>query len=184
MFWTSVDGTLAGSARVKVYLAEDAGLIYEIGMDAEGHPCSEDDFLWRIGGGQAVSRQSRGEVLGSAAEQITKYMAGRLIDFDLPLAYRGTEFQVSVWQSLTRIPFGETRSYGEVAQAIGNPGAMRAVGQANGRNNLPLVVPCHRVIAAAGKLGGFSGGVSLKKALLAHESAVLGSRAQRVAISA
>jgi methylated-DNA-[protein]-cysteine S-methyltransferase len=184
MIWTTIDGTLAGNEQVRIYLAAEAERIYEVGMNAEGHPCSEDDFLWRIGGGTRASQRSHSGVLGEAAEQTAEYIAGRLLSFDLPLSYRGTQFQVSVWQSLTRIPFGETRSYGEVAHAIGNPGAMRAVGGANGRNNLPLFVPCHRVIAAGGKLGGFSGGVSLKKALLAHESAVLGRRAQQMAIPA
>lgn len=184
MLWTYVDGTLAGHEQVKIYLAADSDRIYQVGMNAEGHPCSEDDFRWRIGGGKTASQRSNSGVLGAAAEQVAEYMAGRLLSFDLPLSYRGTEFQVSVWQSLTHIPFGETRSYGDVAHAIGNPRAMRAVGGANGRNNLPLFVPCHRVIAAGGKLGGFSGGVSLKKALLAHESAILGSRMQQAAVSA
>ena len=181
MFWTTVDGSLTGGERVRVYMAADEGRICQIAMDAEGHPCSEDEFVWRIGG-TAASKWPTGTgsgLLDAAAEQVIDYMAGRQIHFDLPLDYRGTSFQVSVWRSLTRIPFGETRSYGEVAHMIGKPSAMRAVGQANGRNNLPLIVPCHRVVAAAGKIGGYTGGLSLKKALLAHETAVTESRRQR-----
>lgn len=177
MHWTVVDGSLAGGERIRVYLAANEERICQIWMDFEGHPCSDDEFLWRVGGAKTSSKWAGGTgtgLLDTAAEQITSYFAGRQTEFHLPLDYRGSSFQINVWQSLTRIPFGETRSYGEVANMIGNPGAMRAVGQANGRNNLPIVVPCHRVIAAAGKIGGFSGGVSLKRALLAHESAVLG----------
>jgi methylated-DNA-[protein]-cysteine S-methyltransferase len=178
VFWTAVDGSLTGGERVRVYLAADEGRICQIRMDAEGHPCSEDEFVWGIGGAAAAKwpAGTGSRLLDAAAEQVIDYMAGRQIHFDLPLDYRGTSFQVSVWRSLTRIPFGETRSYGDVARMIGKPGAMRAVGQANSRNNLPLIVPCHRVVAAAGKIGGYTGGLSLKKALLAHETAVTAKR--------
>ena len=179
ILWTSVDGQLIGGQRVRIYLAASEGRIHTIAMDAEGHPCSEDEFLWRTGHPQGAQRWPAGSgsgLLDAAAMQVEDYLAGRQLEFDLPLAYRGTLFQANVWKALTRIPFGETRSYGEVAEMIGKPAAMRAVGQANGRNNLPLIVPCHRVIAAGGKIGGFSGGLSLKIALLEHETAVLKQR--------
>jgi O-6-methylguanine DNA methyltransferase len=119
--------------------------------------------------------------------QVEDYMAGRQLTFDLPLEYQGTPFQTSVWKALTRIPFGETRTYREVAEMVGNRGAMRAVGQANRRNNLPLIVPCHRVTAAGGKLGGFAGGTEggayLKQALLDHETAILARRNQGRALA-
>ncbi|MBC8120893.1 MAG: methylated-DNA--[protein]-cysteine S-methyltransferase, partial [Gemmatimonadaceae bacterium] len=91
--------------------------------------------------------------------------------FDLPLALRGSAFQITVWQALTRIPFGETCSYGQLAVASGYPGAARAVGRANATNRIPLVIPCHRVIGADGSLSGFSGGTHLKTKLLAFEAA-------------
>jgi methylated-DNA-[protein]-cysteine S-methyltransferase len=116
--------------------------------------------------------------------QMEDYMAGRQVEFDLPLEFRGTPFQTQVWRALTKIPFGETCSYADVAEMIGKPAAMRAVGQANGRNNLPLVVPCHRVIAAGGGIGGFGGGISLKKALLNHETKVLARRREKMKLLA
>ena len=91
-------------------------------------------------------------------------------DFDLPLAPEGTEFQRNVWQRLQEIPYGETISYGELARRVGNPKASRAVGAANGQNPIPIVIPCHRVIGANGKLTGFGGGLPTKEALLALEA--------------
>jgi methylated-DNA-[protein]-cysteine S-methyltransferase len=105
--------------------------------------------------------------------ELSEYANGKRETFDVPLAFSGSEWQKIVWTELTRIPFGETRSYGEVADALGRPGAARAVGSANARNNLPVVVPCHRVIAADGTLGGFNGGLHLKERLLEHETRVL-----------
>jgi methylated-DNA-[protein]-cysteine S-methyltransferase len=106
-------------------------------------------------------------------EQLQAYFAGELIDFDLPLAPEGTEFQRKVWNALRRIPFGRTCSYADVARRVGNPQAMRAVGAANGRNRIAIVVPCHRVIAADGTLGGYGGGLDRKEWLLRHEKEVL-----------
>ena len=105
--------------------------------------------------------------------ELSEYANGNRKTFDVPLAFSGSEWQKAVWAELTRIPFGETRSYGEVADALGRPGAARAVGHANARNVLPVVVPCHRVIAADGTLGGFNGGLHLKERLLEHETRVL-----------
>lgn len=108
-------------------------------------------------------------VLRAAAMQLDEYFAGRRRVFDLPLAGAGTAFQQAVWQALLAIPFGETRSYRGIAHAIGQPNATRAVGAANGRNPLPIVAPCHRVIGTDGSLTGFGGGLENKRWLLAHE---------------
>lgn len=106
---------------------------------------------------------------GPFIEQFAAYFAGRLHRFDLPLAARGTPFQQSVWRALGDIPYGETVSYLEIAQAIGNPKAVRAVGAANGRNPLSIIVPCHRVIYRSGELTGYAGGLPIKRWLLALE---------------
>ncbi|HXQ61866.1 MAG TPA: methylated-DNA--[protein]-cysteine S-methyltransferase [Acidimicrobiales bacterium] len=109
----------------------------------------------------------------AAAEQIDAYFTGALTTFSLPLDPAGTEFQRRVWSALADIPYGATESYGALAARIGNPKACRAVGLANGRNPIPLVLPCHRVIGADGSLTGYGGGLELKKRLLDHERAVL-----------
>jgi len=112
--------------------------------------------------------------LAEAKRQIEEYFAGERQDFDLPLSPQGTAFQRRVWAELRRIPFGETISYGELAARIGKPSASRAVGAANGRNPLPVVVPCHRVIGSDGRLTGFGGGLPTKQALLDLEQRVAG----------
>lgn len=112
------------------------------------------------------------------ASQLERYFLGDLTTFDLPLAPRGTDFQLSVWQALQSIPYGQTCSYREIAVAIGAPRAVRAVGAANGRNPLCLVVPCHRVIGANGKLTGYAGGLDRKRWLLQHERALIGEDQQ------
>jgi len=103
-------------------------------------------------------------------QQLAEYFAGERKDFDLPLQLSGTEFQVQVLEELQRIPYGETTSYGDIATRIGRPKAVRAVGAANGRNPLPIVIPCHRVIGSSGDLTGFGGGLDLKEALLRLEA--------------
>ena len=108
-------------------------------------------------------------VLDAAAQQLDDYFSGRRRAFALPLNAAGTAFQRQVWDGLRRIPWGETRSYGELARCIGRERAVRAVGAANGRNPLPIVVPCHRVIGADGSLTGFAGGLPIKHQLLALE---------------
>ena len=108
----------------------------------------------------------------AAIEQIRDYLAGRRTDFDLQLDVRGTDFQLAVWRELERIPYGETRSYAQVARTIGHDRAVRAVGAANGANPIPLILPCHRVIAADGGLGGYGGGLDLKRRLLAMEQSL------------
>jgi methylated-DNA-[protein]-cysteine S-methyltransferase len=107
--------------------------------------------------------------LPAAARQLQEYFAGKRRAFDLPLNPQGTEFQQRVWRELVRIPFGETRSYGQLAKLLGNPNGSRAVGLANGRNPIALIVPCHRVIGADGSLTGFGGGLDRKEWLLSHE---------------
>jgi methylated-DNA-[protein]-cysteine S-methyltransferase len=124
-----------------------------------------------------LARPTEGEeaphnpLLAEAVRQLCAYFAGRLRDFTLPLDPRGTEFQRRVWRQLETIPYGEIRSYSEIARAIGSPAAVRAVGAANGANPIPIVVPCHRVIGANGKLVGYGGGLPLKKRLLDLEGA-------------
>lgn len=120
---------------------------------------------------QSLLRQAKycpTPLLTEAAGQLGAYFAGRLREFSLPLAPQGTPFQQRVWQELGRIPYGQTISYGELARRVGCRAA-RAVGQANGRNPLPIVIPCHRVIAADGTLGGYSGGTDVKRTLLELE---------------
>ena len=107
--------------------------------------------------------------LAPFVEQFTAYFAGKLQQFDLPMAAKGTPFQQTVWNALCDIPYGETVSYLEIAQAIGNPKAVRAVGAANGRNPLSIIVPCHRVIGRCGDLTGYAGGIPIKRWLLALE---------------
>ncbi len=108
-------------------------------------------------------------VLGRAATQLREYFAGARRVFDLPIDPRGTPFQLQVWELLRAIPYGETTSYGAIAEQLGDPGAARAVGSANHHNPLPIVIPCHRVIGADGRLVGFGGGLAIKAELLALE---------------
>ena len=109
-------------------------------------------------------------VLRETTRQLGEYFTGRRRAFDLPLEFRGTDFQRQVWSALLAIPFGETRSYLDVARLLGNPAAVRAVGAANGRNPISIIAPCHRVIGTSGELTGFGGGLEAKAWLLAHES--------------
>jgi methylated-DNA-[protein]-cysteine S-methyltransferase len=136
-------------------VASDEGIrLIELNGGAEipGNECPSNPLLLRV------------------VEQLHAYFAGELRDFDLPLDMQGTEFQRRVWCELQNIPYGETRSYSYVANAIGAPKAVRAVGAANGRNPIPIIVPCHRVIGAAGSLVGYGGGLSMKKFLLDLEA--------------
>jgi len=142
---------------------------------------SEDDTLTRLHmsphtGEHGVApdwvRADDDPVLASAREQLDAYFAAERTSFDLPLAPDGTEFQRQVWSELVRIPYGETISYGEMARRIANPAASRAVGLANGRNPIAVIVPCHRVIGADGSLTGFGGGLDRKRTLLALEQGV------------
>lgn len=140
----------------------------EAGLAAVLFPNQKDvSFPAREGGAKARAH------LDKAVKALDKYFKGKKKDFSgLTLAPSGTAFQLSVWRALAAIPYGETRSYADIARAIGNPKGMRAVGLANGKNPIPIIVPCHRVIGADGSLTGFGGGLPTKKWLLEFEGIV------------
>jgi len=121
--------------------------------------------------GQPVAWQESEERTRVVRRQLEEYFAGQRRDFDLQLDLRGTEFRKRCWDELLRIPYGETRSYGEIARAVGNPTGFRAVGQANHYNPIAIIVPCHRVLASDKKLGGYGGGLNVKALLLKLEGA-------------
>lgn len=141
--------------------ADDAALV-AIEFPSSRHPVAR--------GGDWVEGDNA--VLARTRRQLGEYFAGKRTTFDLPLGPRGTEFQRGVWRTLASIPYGETVSYAQLASRIGKPSAMRAVGAANGRNPLPIVLPCHRVIGADGSLTGFGGGLPTKQFLLELEGAL------------
>lgn len=109
------------------------------------------------------------ELIKKAAEQLNEYFKGKRKDFDLPICLEGTEFQKKVWRTLCDIPYGETRSYKQIAEAVESPKACRAVGMANNRNKISIIVPCHRVVGADGSLVGYGGGLNIKEKLLLLE---------------
>jgi len=113
--------------------------------------------------------------VNDAVIQLDEYFAGSRRDFELPLDLQGTEFQVAAWNALADIPYGHTASYGQQAASIGRPKAVRAIGGANGRNPVGIVLPCHRIVGADGSLTGFGGGIAVKKWLLDHEQSILHS---------
>ena len=125
------------------------------------------------------AREASGGVLARTAAQLREYFAGERIAFDLPLGPDGTGFQKLVWHALSQIPYGVTRSYGELARAIGRPAASRAVGMANSKNPISIIVPCHRVIGANGSLTGYAGGMRVKQWLLEHEQRYFVGAGQR-----
>jgi O-6-methylguanine DNA methyltransferase len=135
-------------------------------------------FLTEMARATGVEEWGRGSdpLLGLAAAQLDEYFTARRRTFQLPLDLRGTLFQQKVWNALLEIPYGETRSYADIARSIGAPKAFRAVGAANGANPVAIVVPCHRVVSSGGGVGGYGGGVPLKKRLLALESGMSRSR--------
>ena len=124
-------------------------------------------------GWAAEDRNDRMPILRQAATELKEYMAGKRRVFSVTFEVEGTEFQCSVWKALWDIPFGEVRSYADIANALGKPKATRAVGAANGKNPLPIFIPCHRVIGSDGSLAGFSAGIEVKRALLAREGVLL-----------
>ena len=146
-------------------LAADENGLRHIEFRDNRHPADRSD--WHGGDN---------EILNAAEAQLREYFDGERRDFDLPLAPQGTDFQRVVWQELARIPYGVTISYAQLAQRVGNASAMRAVGAANGRNPLPIVLPCHRVIGADGSLTGFGGGLPTKQFLLRLEGALPGEQ--------
>jgi methylated-DNA-[protein]-cysteine S-methyltransferase len=109
------------------------------------------------------------QIMEETVTQLNEYFAGKRTEFDLPLELEGTEFQREVWTSLAEIPYGKTISYAELAMMVGRPSAFRAVGQANGANPIPIVLPCHRVVASGGGIGGYGGGLAMKRQLLSLE---------------
>jgi O-6-methylguanine DNA methyltransferase len=147
---------------------EEGALVRATFEEADDHPDIEEDLQAE---GYEVFQDPEHTVRLRA--EISEYCAGVRREFTVPVAAAGTPWQQKVWEALGLIPFGEIRSYAEVAEMVGRPGAARAVGGANGCNRVPLVVPCHRVISADGSLGGFSGGLHLKRRLLEHEQRVL-----------
>jgi O-6-methylguanine DNA methyltransferase len=138
---------------------------------ALGKETAEDFFGWVERYIGHVPRQpARNGLVALALDQIAEYLDGKRRDFDLPLDLRGTEFQRRMWAAVAAIPYGQTRTYADIARVIGNPKAVRAVGAANGANPLPLIVPCHRVIGSNGSLTGYGGGLDVKRMLLEMES--------------
>jgi methylated-DNA-[protein]-cysteine S-methyltransferase len=172
----TTDADTADSALYSMLLDSPVGAL-TLAADTEGlrhiefaqnrHPVVRTG--WRIRDAHTPAQVCA--TLDAACLQLSAYFAGRRKAFDLPLALRGTPFQCQVWRTLARIPFGATWSYGELARAIGMPTAVRAVGAANGRNPLPIVLPCHRVIGSDRRLVGFGGGLPVKAALLKLEGA-------------
>ena len=141
MFFTYLDGTPVG----RLLIAGD-----ENGLPEKDWVANEKPFK-------------------EAVKQLNAYFSGQLQDFDLPLAPEGTEFQQKVWKALRKVKFGKTASYGHIAAQIGNPAASRAVGMANGRNPISIIIPCHRIIGSSGKLVGYGGGLKHKETLLKLE---------------
>ncbi len=142
------------------------GLVVRLTASADGIRAIQ----FRLEEAAEGERGDSNPLLAEADRQLRAYFAGELRVFELPLDLHGTDFQIRVWRQLETIPYGESRTYAAVAQAIGAPQAVRAVGAANGANPVPIVVPCHRVIGSSGKLVGYGGGLELKRRLLELES--------------
>ncbi|MFF5971029.1 methylated-DNA--[protein]-cysteine S-methyltransferase [Streptomyces sp. NPDC012769] len=155
----TVQHTVVDSPYDALTLVAVDGVLSRIHMTDQRHRPPEETF------GERDPRP-----FAEAVRQLDAYFAGELTEFELPLKLIGTPFQLRVWEQLRLIPYGETRTYGELAEALGNPGASRAVGLANGKNPVSIVVPCHRVIGTSGSLTGYGGGLDRKKRLLAFES--------------
>ena len=157
--------TIVASAKglVAVLWPDDEPSRVRLERNDDGEPVD-------TGAADAADSDAADAVLSATASQLDEYFGGERQDFDLPLDLRGTEFQVTVWQSLADIAYGETATYSEQAATIGRPSAVRAVGGANGRNPVSIVLPCHRVVGASGKLTGFAGGLDAKRFLLDHEA--------------
>ncbi len=131
----------------------------------------EDGAVTRVDLRKRGKRPPQGDFERRVCRELEEYFAGERQRFTFPIRPEGSQFYQSVWHELERIPYGETVTYGDLARAIGKPGAARAVGTANGRNPIAIVIPCHRVVAAGGRLGGYGGGLPLKRRLLALEAA-------------
>ena len=171
--------TSDGEAVTGIYMEEHEGGPQALsGFSASASPAAAFTSLptlsWEDGGAVPVLQEAR--------RQLDAFFDGKRESFDLPLKPAGTPFQRTVWDELTRIPFGKTISYGELAKRIGQPAASRAVGLANGKNPIAIVIPCHRVIGANGTLTGYGGGIDRKKWLLEHEGVALGGRQPELAL--
>ncbi len=166
LHWTSIPSQRGDC----IVMATEAGVCWA------GTPGTAiDDGLFWTHRWLQIRRVVKGEEiepLQRAADELRRYFAGERIQFSCPLDMHGTPFQLQVWQELCRIPYGETRTYGEIARAIGYPGAARAVGAANGANPIAIIVPCHRVIGSDGALTGYGGGLPTKAWLLSLEGAI------------
>lgn len=133
-----------------------------------------DGTLTRIDFGEVpIGKNALTPVLSLVWQQLKEYFAGHRTEFTLPLNMSGSDFQKRVWSELQNIPYGQTRTYGQIAKAVGSPKASRAVGGANHNNPIPIIVPCHRVVGAGGKLTGYAGGLEIKSWLLCHEQSIL-----------
>ncbi|MFD9081053.1 methylated-DNA--[protein]-cysteine S-methyltransferase [Streptomyces erythrochromogenes] len=154
--------TVVDSPYGPLTLVAADGVLSGLYMTGQRHRPAEESFGERVAAGE--------EPFPEVVRQLAAYFAGELTEFDLPLRMEGTEFQRSVWEQLARIPYGETWSYGELAAKLGKPNASRAVGLANGKNPVGIIVPCHRVIGASGSMTGYGGGVERKVRLLAFEA--------------
>lgn len=164
-YYTTVQDSPCGPLLCVV---DETGAVIRIDFVAGREPRDPRDIVAAIEQ-RGIDVVEDAERTAELRRQLAEYFAGERREFALRLAPEGTPFERSVWDELLAIPFGETRSYGEIAQAIGRPGAARAVGRANGANPIPIVVPCHRVIGANGSLTGFGGGLAAKSHLLALE---------------
>ncbi|MDT0436137.1 MULTISPECIES: methylated-DNA--[protein]-cysteine S-methyltransferase [Streptomyces] len=151
--------TVMDSPYGALTLVADDGVLCGLYMTEQRHRPPEENFGPRDDTPFAATE-----------EQLAAYFAGELTEFTVPLRLHGTPFQRTVWEQLLAIPYGETRSYGQLADALGNPQASRAVGLANGKNPVSIIVPCHRVVGASGSLTGYGGGLSRKQQLLDFES--------------
>ena len=161
--------TVIDSAVGRLTLVVEDGAIVGLYMNLQRHRPDDGDL------GEPDRRGRQAAPFKTAADQLDAYFAGALTRFTLPMAPRGSEFQQRVWTALQDIPYGQTESYGELAERIGSPRAARAVGLANGKNPISIVIPCHRVVGSDGNLTGYGGGLDRKKQLLDLELAVSGA---------
>ena len=161
MFYTILEGTPVGNLLVA---GDDSGLKHvSFSRTHFSSPTIEPEPDW----------ERNDKKLREPVRQLRAYFAGRLEEFDLPLAAEGTEFQTRVWKALCGVPYGSTASYGDIARTVGNSAACRAVGLANGRNPIAIVVPCHRIIGSNGRLVGYGGGLDCKQLLLRLEGVIV-----------
>ncbi|MFE3996872.1 methylated-DNA--[protein]-cysteine S-methyltransferase [Streptomyces goshikiensis] len=154
--------TVVDSPYGPLTLVASDGVLSGLYMTGQRHRPAEESFGARVAAGE--------EPFPAVVAQLTAYFAGELTEFTVPVRLEGTEFQRSVWEQLVRIPYGETWSYGELAARLGKPNASRAVGLANGKNPVGIIVPCHRVIGASGGMTGYGGGIDRKVRLLDFEA--------------